>query len=115
VAGKKTIRLISYSANQCSDTLTRKNLITVNSPNGIGSIANESLKVFPNPMTDKIWIQYVDNKKIIVQIYTVNGVLVHQTEGWHEIVLDVNGYPSGIYFLNITIDHQTKVYKVIKI
>jgi len=62
---------------------------------------NVNLKLFPNPATDQITIQDINNKipgNII--IFDAWGKMVHQKiVGSSQAVIDVKNLPSGVYYL----------------
>jgi hypothetical protein len=69
---------------------------------------NENVQLFPNPASDKIMIEFSQKeqfnlKKKTIQIYNLLGNEILDTEGIadHEIIINVAGFPPGIYFFRI--------------
>lgn len=61
-----------------------------------------SIRLFPNPATDRITISYPPSSVEYVKVYTVNGVLLQQkkiAQNSDQTSVDVSSYPKGIYYL----------------
>ena len=76
----------------------------------------DALKVFPNPITDKVTIQLPQGvNSANLKIYNVIGKLVLETElSRSESRLDLSELNSGIYILSVEIDTASKQLKIIK-
>lgn len=66
---------------------------------------NQALNCFPNPATNYIYIEtgLETNSLVILQVYDVNGKLLHQgktTAGLH-LKVDVQSLVTGIYFISL--------------
>lgn len=77
----------------------------------------DNLIVYPNPSSDFVSINL--KKDLINQIELINnlGQLIHlETNIQKEnLVLDLNSYTSGVYFLKMTNEHKEVIYKRIVI
>lgn len=73
---------------------------------------SKQIRVFPNPATDRIYIQ--SPRKVKIQVMTIEGKVVAGYEGQ---VLNVKDYPAGIYLLRInTVTGQLiKTEKIVKL
>lgn len=63
------------------------------------SFNDNTIKIMPNPVTDKILIRCTDISEIQIQIYTSNGVLVQSVKP--SPCIDVGNLAPGLYFLRI--------------
>lgn len=70
----------------------------------IAENAKSDILLFPNPANTEISLKWKDGfKSSVVKIYDMNGRLVHQ-QNWNEsqqLTVNVSGWPSGIYFINV--------------
>lgn len=108
-----------YSRNK---TRTEES-VYVDKPVPVKEISNNSLesKVYPNPTSDKVIINYSVSKpeKIYVEIYNENGGLMdcisdEAYSGRNDLEIDISKYPTGMYLFDITQDGKTKTEKVVK-
>jgi hypothetical protein len=79
------------------------------------------VNLFPNPAGDLTAISLNLDKasKVDVAIYTVDGALVAsrsygELNGAMTLPVDMTPYNAGMYFVNVTIDGNTTVKKLIK-
>ncbi len=74
---------------------------------GIDEYINEDIKVYPNPVKDKLLINlgYVNVKVERIQLFNSTGLLMYSLEGnqlqSETIEITVFDYNQGVYFLNI--------------
>ncbi|UKN00965.1 CocE/NonD family hydrolase [Paracrocinitomix mangrovi] len=72
-------------------------------------LANESsttFKLYPNPATDKLFIQ--TNKAINrIKIYNTNGKEVLKENNVSSAIIDIASFQSGMYFIQLTFADQT--------
>ncbi|MPS73460.1 MAG: T9SS type A sorting domain-containing protein [Chryseobacterium sp.] len=71
----------------------------------------EKLKVFPNPVKDKLNIDTNDDKEYFFQIYNMSGQLVKEGR-FDNKQTDVSNLSTGIYLLRI--NNSESVIKIIK-
>jgi len=67
------------------------------------------VKIFPNPSSDIVYIEQKNISNLAYRLFDNNGQLLvsrANASSYHTFVLDVSGYESGIYFLEI-IDQNT--------
>jgi hypothetical protein len=72
------------------------------------------LRLFPNPATDLLNIQYPVLSRSKLFVYNAMGILVqgqNLAAGSTEISLDVSGWPGGIYFVKLSSEKATLVRK----
>tara|TARA_B100000780_G_C20966975_1_gene386046 strand:- start:69 stop:710 length:642 start_codon:yes stop_codon:yes gene_type:complete len=74
------------------------------------------MKVFPNPVTEAIFITHPTEQYFEVNITDVNGKQILQTTHQKQTPLSVQTLTSGTYFVTITTKSlkQTNTYKIIK-
>jgi hypothetical protein len=91
--------------------------ITIQEGNGILSTLQEimnSVSIYPNPSDSGIFL--IEHPNIIgskAKVFDIQGKLLFSKELSHN-QLDISSFSSGIYFLQLTLDHQTSVHKIIK-
>ena len=84
------------------------------------SINNEleqSIKLYPNPVSEKLTIELnnKDNSMVKVELYNGIGELVFQTKTTSNLFqMDLTGFVNGIYFLSVVKDHFNYKEKIIK-
>jgi len=89
-------------------------LMDHNFPSAIKEIANNGIKLFPNPVADKITIQSerpINN----IHIFSVNGqqmdAVVLPANGINNRSVDVSHYPAGVYSIEFKLKDGRKVTK----
>ncbi|MGD1848074.1 MAG: T9SS type A sorting domain-containing protein, partial [Salibacteraceae bacterium] len=101
----------------CMDSLE----ITVGSSVGIATFeALQTLKVFPNPTKDRVWLQLngATGQYIELEILDLNGRRVFNrsfdnlSSAW-ETDLPLNGWPQGVYFIRVQGDDFTQVQRLV--
>ena len=75
-----------------------------------------NLKVFPNPVTEALFITHPTEQFFEVQITDISGKLLLQTAHQKQQPLSVQNLTSGTYFVTVTTkdSKQTNTYKIIK-
>ncbi len=79
--------------------------------------AEESIKIFPNPVRDKLKIQYnaVGLKDAYLEIFDIQGkIIVRRNLFDKNTVINTTGLEKGVYIVKIITPHGTKEEKVIK-
>ncbi|MBA3665487.1 MAG: T9SS type A sorting domain-containing protein [Bacteroidetes bacterium] len=76
---------------------------------------SERIMLYPNPSAGlfNIRIPFAESKKIL--IYNVIGELVYEKENLQEekYIIDLSGYPKGIYLVKVTYEGKTETVKLI--
>ena len=73
--------------------------------------AKESVKVFPNPVSEKLTLDFPDNLKIYqIQLFNAFGQMVLHTQSKE---IDVSQISNGLYFLNIKAENTEINKKII--
>ncbi|WP_321516758.1 M6 family metalloprotease domain-containing protein [Marinifilum fragile] len=98
------------------DNIVLKNLYGTSIPLAIENIDIVSLKVFPNPVLNKMEMQFSNGQKKQISIYDINGKLVHSSNIFKaNLTLDLSSYNKGIYLLVVTENNYKIMRKIIKI
>jgi hypothetical protein len=79
-------------------------------PSGIHDLNISALKIYPNPVTDRLYIDYSQDASFVVCDMT--GRVLVSTMMDKEI--DVSNLPSGVYILRVQSDNGTVVNKFVK-
>ncbi len=76
----------------------------------------EDIKVFPNPVSELLTIEFSTHGSHQLEIISLNGqqIFSEKTEG-SSCQFDLSAYPSGIYFLTIRSKDATRTKKIIKL
>ncbi len=96
------------------------NINVVVSAAGVSETQSNSVNIYPNPFSDvaTIALTLANESKVEVNIYNVVGELVftenHETmtSGAHQIAIDGQSLPSGMYFVNIMIGNELHTMKL---
>ena len=82
------------------------------------SFKTVDVSIFPNPTNDKVFVELsgIENGQILkVVLMTATGkVLDEKSIASSEEFFDLSGKSSGIYLLELTLDQEKHVWKVIK-
>lgn len=104
--------------------ISRSNTANTSMFNGImESNNNLLLKVYPNPFSEKVNIEYelLKNSVISLEIYSALGKKVadithgKQSPGIHKYIFNTSkyGYGQGVYYLRLIVDNQVITKKII--
>jgi hypothetical protein len=72
------------------------------------------IKLFPNPVKDKLEITSTSTKEAEIKIYGILGKELMAKQIQIPAVLDLSGFDNGMYFLKIqgeNLEHTEKVFK----
>lgn len=97
--------------------ITNDGAVILINTNGISNIAELGIKVFPNPMSETLFIQQpIANQSATVELYDVVGKrVISKTLSQADASIDVRTLSSGIYTCKIkTIDGRVATSMVVK-
>jgi hypothetical protein len=77
------------------------------------SISDKEIKIYPNPTTNKLFIEAIDLNKIVITNCLGQTVLVLNDPSSKQEI-DLSSFTSGVYFLTVEVDSRKKVFKIIK-
>lgn len=83
---------------------------------GLDAAEAASVKVYPNPVSDRLLVQLGEEMKgAVVGLYSAEGLLVRcvECEG-AEVALDMSRLPAGCYLLVVRGERSVQVKKIIK-
>ncbi len=107
---------VVISQNGCSDTSNCISIINASMPEGDGLAG--TLKISPNPFTDWIEINAAQLKSnSSISILDAIGRIIYSEENFmltNSTRIATGDWPTGIYFLRIKSDKETKVIKLKK-
>ncbi len=93
-------------------TVTQVQTADITSPNAVSEKLNLNLQVYPNPCRGQIAIQGA-REKTAVNIFSMNGKLIHQSTVQLNQSLDVSFLSAGIYFVTIIEREQFNTVKLV--
>jgi len=96
------------------------NIIDITTVSTQNTIASEAFQVYPNPVSDQLVVDFNFDKTIEnlqVNLVDLTGKIIHTTTlenyATGNLQLDVNQYPSGVYFLQVQADKQMTTEKIV--
>ncbi len=81
-----------------------------------GVSSTQKLILFPNPVTDKLEVRFVNEVKgtSLVTFMNINGQIIYQDSMKGNKRIDMNNFSQGTYLLNIQSDNHYYQQKVVK-
>ena len=75
-----------------------------------------NISVFPNPASEKIYVDFGENKVTNINLFTINGSLIYKDSIKNQKTkeIDISSLPTGVYFLQIIADSFITTKKFIK-
>lgn len=93
--------------------LNKENTENINSKINV-DFFDKSIRIYPNPTKDLIYIENPDNKIIKnLSLYNIDGKLI-SIYLYFDNYLDLSNLPTGLYFLNFNVDNNIITNKIIK-
>ena len=83
-----------------------------------GFYAEPTMVAYPNPTTSKVLLEITEpsfSGKASISLYNTVGKALHSTtiDGKHTSI-DLSSYPTGVYFLSVSVDGVLKTIKIMK-
>lgn len=89
---------------------------------GVATAAKTNMQVYPNPVEDKLFIDYTADAegRMGIVLYDALGKVVYREDrgmhsGFNRVTINMGAYAAGAYTININSDKETKVMKVTKV
>lgn len=101
--GVYTVQLVATSANGCQNTTTQT--VTMDQLGLDLNTANASIQVYPNPVTDILFISNEKLEKLNIQIMDINGRVIYLTTEYTSnsmIEISTEGWNKGMYFVTVS-------------
>ena len=81
-----------------------------------------SLKTFPNPFNKELNVEFklTSSAKVSYKVLSVLGQIVSESnvnyfdKGEHQLNINTNNFVSGIYFMELNVDGEKYIQKVVK-
>lgn len=76
----------------------------------------KSIKVFPNPVLDKLTLELGDFEATSIVVQDLKGRLIksHNTINSNTINLDFSGLEEGVYVIKVTRNEESKSFRIVK-
>ena len=85
---------------------------------GISETGKNNLHIYPNPVTDHLYISFPEsnNSTVIIRLLTMSGteLLSHPVQSLSTIQFDVKSIDTGIYILEIFSGYKSYYARVVK-
>jgi len=95
--------------------------VTVSVEDQVSEELTDKLKVFPNPATDQLTLEFSLEQKstVVIEIFDLSGRKISEIsnnchEGIHRIDYNVNGYSSGVYYVRMLAGEKVETIKWVK-
>ncbi len=89
---------IYFDSNPAVITNTVLNTLVASTSIGSNEITEGDVKVYPNPVTDKITIENLQDGRLVITDIT-GKVIIDQEMVNNKAIIDISKYPSGLYIL----------------
>jgi len=95
-------------------TPEKQNIYAVILDNPIISVGDATIKVYPNPTSDKLFVSFPWDKEISATITSITGVMLKKVSVSSNEGIDVNALPEGIYLLKLSTPNGEKTVRILK-
>ncbi len=75
----------------------------------------KQLKIYPNPVRDKLYLRPMSAGKYRINIFDVQGRHILQEEIYGDTYIDISDFHNGLYFLKVKNATRVQLYRFIKI
>ena len=104
---------LSFTASdsELSTTVTT----TITSAVGINGFDWSSVKVYPNPASDVLYVEFgsVNNAEARLRILDITGRVVYNAANLNDKgEIGLQGFDTGVYFLSIEIENEVSIHKI---
>ena len=81
---------------------------------GVGNDFLTSLKAYPNPVEDVLYIKTATNDEFVMEVINANGQVVQQREFAGQTEVNASGWSSGLFIIRLTSDEGSRSIRIIK-
>ena len=75
---------------------------------------DDIIKVYPNPTTGLINLNFINISSINFDVFSINGKLIKRYIDYKNSRLDFSNQDKGVYFIQFYVDNKVIVKKIIK-
>ena len=75
---------------------------------------NTGIEFWPNPIQDKLHVKLSDSEQGIIEIFKLNGQLVHSQVVYNGQILNLEKLSHGSYLVSIEYNGKREIHKLIK-
>lgn len=109
-----TYHVIVRDKEEISCELISEMIIIRNGPNAIYTKLFENIEIFPNPAQERLILKGMGQNKSAISLYNSFGQRVYQQIHHDpELEIDLNTFENGIYFLQIDINGESYLEKIV--
>lgn len=109
-------KIFSVNERVCQGQVIGTNIVRLELITANEELSDIEVKIFPNPISDKVTIQSNNFKNTTLQITdNVGRQLLQQNLNKSETILDLSNYSSGQYYLQLERDDKRLIYKIQKL
>lgn len=76
-------------------------------------VTQPSVKIYPNPVSDTLYIELSDNEPTVGKLYSMHGTLIREFSMTGKSQISVQEFNSGVYILEINSNNQVSRQKFI--
>ena len=92
----------------------KENIYAVILDNPIISMGDATIKVYPNPVSDKLFISFPWDEEINVSISTITGVVLKNVSVNSNEAIDINALQKGVYLLTLSTPNGETTVRILK-
>lgn len=112
--GLFTVQLEAFSYGCGSDYKTLTDYIHVIDPTTIGDMSETSFSLFPNPASNRIFINLSQGEITLLKIYNASGQIVYEQNSQANFTsIDISNFVSGTYTIEIYTEEKVLTGQVI--
>ena len=110
---------VAYSEANWTQIDANSHFVTTQTECDALSIGNEALKsglkIYPNPISDRLYIQSENKKNLIIKLYNLIGQkLISSKTNTGYLMLNTSTLPAATYVVEITIGEESIFYNIVK-
>ncbi len=117
-----TSAILCNSNATALETETVSGMLTIGNANSVKELQIHNFNVYPNPFSETAKIEIILKRasNVSFTVYNLMGELVYESsetafeKGKNNYEINLNGQPSGTYFISINIDNKRYYHKLIK-
>ncbi len=117
--GTYQVSMQATNAAFCGDATATTVTVLQGATISIDQPLARSLKVYPNPVSESMWIEWELEtlQQVSLRLITVQGQVVKQWERHSSVnkeEISMQGLPTGMYFLQVNLEDESLSYPVLK-